>query len=206
MPLICCSCSLLYNSFLSCYIRDKILDLLVFSLCILLAEKWKQKTLAEIALKRHTQQLYRYQPHPQDFSLKNKIGGAGAPPIFLGKTPGDKVDTDTNEFFIKFSPQFWISSTIDKSSWSLIINDEQNRVVTLSLAKTSAGYPDKESNNRKIERAREKVGGGKRGQPRLTFPSSPAQLFFFPLPSLPTTQRGLRLQRREVLWKRESGA
>ena len=90
--------------------------------------------------------------------------------IFLGKSPGDEVDTDTNEFYLKFSPQFWISSTTDKSSWSLIINDEQNSVVTLSSAKTSAGYPNKYSNNRKIESDHGTMGGGKRRAPRLHFP------------------------------------
>ena len=46
---------------------------------------------------------------PGLFPGKKREGRAPLP-FFLGKSTGDEVDTDTNEFYIKFSPQFSISS------------------------------------------------------------------------------------------------
>ena len=46
---------------------------------------------------------------PGLFPEKKREGRAPLP-FFLVKSTGDEVDTDTNEFYIKFSPQFSISS------------------------------------------------------------------------------------------------
>ena len=102
---------------------------------------------------------------------------------------------------LNFLPNFWISSTTDKTSWNLIINDEQNSVVTLFSAKASAGYPNKYSNNRKIESDDGDNGRWEKACASLALPIVPRTLSFFPLPSLTTTHRGLQLRRREVLWR-----
>ena len=61
----------------------------------------------------------------------------------------------------------------------------------LSSAESPAGYPNENSNNRKIERVQMTMGKGK----RTLFSHSPSHraplAFFFFLPSLPMTQRGL---------------
>ena len=58
-------------------------------------------------------------------------------------------------------------------------------------AEAPAGYPNKNSNNRKIESARGTMGRGKNLSSSL-FPSHcPPRVFFFPFYSLPTIQRGL---------------
>ena len=59
--------------------------------------------------------------------------------------------------------------------------------VTLSSAKDPAGYPDKNSNNRKIESAQGTMGRGKSGSEAFLlsfpFPSSPARFLFLSLQS-----------------------
>ena len=64
----------------------------------------------------------------------------------------------------------------------------------LSSAEAPTGYPNKNSNNEKIESAqgaREEGKGGKRPLFSLyPFHRAPRAFFFF-LPSLPTTQKGL---------------
>ena len=60
----------------------------------------------------------------------------------------------------------------------------------LFSAETPAGYPNKNYNFRKIERARGTMGRGKNLGSSL-FPSHcPPRAFFFPFSSLPTIQRG----------------
>ena len=75
---------------------------------------------------------------------------------------------------------------------------DEGPVATSSLAKRStcskstAGYPNKNSNNRKIVSARGTIGRGeKRELPLFLPPILPRALTFFLLPSLPTTQRDL---------------
>ena len=64
----------------------------------------------------------------------------------------------------------------------------------LSSAEAPAGYPNKNSNNEKIESARGTREEGKGGKTPV-FSLSPShrapRAFFFFLPSLPTTQKGL---------------
>ena len=62
-----------------------------------------------------------------------------------------------------------------------------------TCSKSTAGYPNKNSNNRKIVSARGKMGRGKKRElPLFLPPILPRALTFFFLPSLPTTQRPLR--------------
>ena len=76
---------------------------------------------------------------PRAFPWKKNERGGRPFHFFYGKALGTRLIQIQMNSTIKFSPQFWISSTIDKSSWSLIINDEQNRVVTLSSPKLLLG-------------------------------------------------------------------
>ena len=64
----------------------------------------------------------------------------------------------------------------------------------LSSAEAPTGYPNKNSNNEKIESAqgtREEGKGGKRRLYSLSPSHRAPRAFFFFLPSLPTTQKGL---------------
>ena len=58
-------------------------------------------------------------------------------------------------------------------------------------AQVPAGYPNKNSNNQKIESARGTMGGGKNLASSLSPSHCPPRAFFFPFSSLPTIQRGL---------------
>ena len=61
----------------------------------------------------------------------------------------------------------------------------------LFSAEVPAGYPNKNSNNRKIESARGTMGRGKNLASAPSPSHCPARAFFFPFFSLPTIQRGL---------------
>ena len=58
-------------------------------------------------------------------------------------------------------------------------------------AEAPAGYPNKNSNNQKIESARGTMGGGKNLASSLSPSHCPPRAFFFLFSSLPTLQRGL---------------
>ena len=77
---------------------------------------------------------------------------------------------------------------------------------SLSSAEASAGYPYKNSNNRKIESARGTMARGKRREGLSSFLSpshrAPCAFFFF-LPSLPTTQGGLCGGESSCFYKRK---
>ena len=75
--------------------------------------------------------------------------------------------------------------------------------VTLSSAKDPAGYPDKNSNNRKTESAQGTMGKGKSGSEAFLlsfpFPSSPARFLFLSLHSSLQYQEASAEERRPVM-------
>ena len=89
--------------------------------------------------------------------------------------------------------QFACSPNSLYNPWFLISPGYYSRP-TLSSAEAPAGYPNKNSNNGKIESPRGTMGRGKRREPLFSrcfpFPSCPAR-FLFVSPSFPATQRGL---------------
>lgn len=72
-------------------------------------------------------------------------------------------------------------------------NDPKTGVLSLSCAEAFARYPNKNNNNWKIDSARGTMGRGEKWAwlPLFSLPIIPRALSFFPLASLPKTQRGL---------------
>ena len=99
------------------------------------------------------------------------------------------VENGKKNLIARTSPQlvFLVNAT------SKLSIDIEPITASLSSAEALAGYPFKNSNNRKIESARGTMGRGKRREGLSSFfplPIVPRALSFF-LPSLPTAQGGL---------------
>ena len=97
------------------------------------------------------------------------------------------VENDEKNLIARKSPQ--LMCLVNATSKLSI--DIEPITASLSSAEAPAGYPYTNSNNGKIEPARETMGRGKRREGLSSFFPLPISLSFFFLPSLPTTQGGL---------------
>ena len=82
-----------------------------------------------------------------------------------------------------------------------IKNKNRNHSIPPSSPEAPAGYPNKNSNNGKIESARGTMGRGKRRKSLLSFPNPSPSVRFLSLPPQPPYDTKRPLRRREIQYR-----